>query len=292
MQRLLARRLSVLAMAGTGSSASALPQLERFERALSSVDIAVEPRVQLVPPAVGGGEWPLPLDESVAVLDSSFNPPTCAHVHLLRSAAARFGVRRRMLLLAKQNADKPVVGASLPHRLQMMELLAREEVEGSTVCGVTAHPLFVDKARALRALCGPDATIFLLVGYDTWERVVDPKYYPEGRRDDALRSLFGTVVVTSRDSASASTMAPGLSAEGQASREGSWPRERAAAAVRSGLPAEVTHGRLHFMPNDEALAAVSSSAARGALAGDDPAAAAEVLPDCIRAYAKEHGLYE
>ena len=134
MQRLLARRLSVLAMAGTGSSASALPQLERFERALSSVDIAVEPRVQLVPPAVGGGEWPLPLDESVAVLDSSFNPPTCAHVHLLRSAAARFGVRRRMLLLAKQNADKPVVGASLPHRLQMMELLAREEVEGSTVC--------------------------------------------------------------------------------------------------------------------------------------------------------------
>jgi len=112
--------------------------------------------------------------------------------------------------------------------------------------------------------------------------VVDPKYYPEGRRDDALRSLFGTVevVVTSRDSASASTMAPGLSAEGQA------------AAVRSGLPAEVTHGRLHFMPNDEALAAVSSSAARGALAGDDPAAAAEVLPDCIRAYAKEHGLYE
>ncbi len=25
-----------------------------------------------------------------------------------------------------------------------------------------------------------------------------------------------------------------------------------AAAVRSGLPAEVTHGRLHFMPNDEA----------------------------------------
>ena len=23
--------------------------------------------------------------------------------------------------------------------------------------------------------------------------------------------------------------------------------------MRSGLPAEVTHGRLHFMPNDEAL---------------------------------------
>ena len=127
-------------------------------------------------------------------------------------------------------------------------------------------------------------------------------------------------------------MAPGLSAEGQASREGGWPREGAArelgagvwgrdaqegecshrreaqqrgasppreprgarsqaSAVRSGLPAEVTHGRLHFMPNDEALAAVSSSAARGALAGDDPAAAA-VLPECIRAYAKEHGLYE
>ena len=56
--------------------------------------------------------------------------------------------------------------------------------------------------RRTRALCGPGATIFLLVGYDTWERVVDPKYYPEGRRDDALRSLFGTVEAVSLSRAS------------------------------------------------------------------------------------------
>ena len=40
------------------------------------------------------------------MLDSSFNPPTTAHMHLLRAAAASFGVRHKLLLLAKQNALK------------------------------------------------------------------------------------------------------------------------------------------------------------------------------------------
>ena len=64
----------------------------------------------------------------------------------------------------------------------MMEAMAAAESPGAMLCGVTAHPLFVDKASALRALLPDrgDATperIMMLVGYDTWIRIVDPKYY-------------------------------------------------------------------------------------------------------------------
>ena len=95
---------------------------ERLQRHLDLVSLAAPPRVELtygIPPTEA---------TSLAVLDSSFNPPTRAHLHLLASSMERFGTARALLLLAKQNADKAVVGASLVQRLQMMELLAREEV--------------------------------------------------------------------------------------------------------------------------------------------------------------------
>lgn len=88
---------------------------------------------------------------------------------------------RALLLLAKQNADKAVVGASLVQRMQMMELLAAADDTGRTCCGLTGHALFVDKAAALQALCAPGARVHMLVGFDTWIRITDPKYYGEGR---------------------------------------------------------------------------------------------------------------
>ena len=50
----------------------------------------------------------------------------------------------------------------------MMEALAVADLSDSMECGVTAHPLFVDKAAALQSLYGADTRVFLLVGYDTW----------------------------------------------------------------------------------------------------------------------------
>ena len=88
---------------------------------------------------------------------------------------------RALLLLAKQNADKAVVGASLVQRMQMMELLAADDDTGRTCCGLTGHALFVDKAAALQALCAPGARVHMLVGFDTWIRITDPKYYSEGQ---------------------------------------------------------------------------------------------------------------
>mmetsp|Transcript_38972 Transcript_38972/g.64721 ORF Transcript_38972/g.64721 Transcript_38972/m.64721 type:complete len:290 (-) Transcript_38972:79-948(-) len=271
------RRTHGTAFSGMASSQSSHDQ-SKLDEALVAVDIAAAPQVHVTYP-VGENFDPGELD-SLAVLDSSFNPPTSAHMHMLDMAATRFGARWKLLLLAKQNADKPVVGATLPQRLQMMELLARADSQGHTLCGVTAHPLFVDKAIALQALCGVGSRILLLVGFDTWIRVTDPKYYAEGQLQTVLAQLFDLVeiVVASRDSASAAAI-------------GKLSMTEQEAEVRR-LTDIVTRGRLHFLRNDEAMATLSSSAVRNALAAHDEGAAHAMVPACLHEFVAQHGLYQ
>ena len=258
-----------------------------LQRHLDAVDPAAPPRVQLLqstaPPVSGAG--------SLAVLDSSFNPPTRAHLHMLSTAAAQLGLSQSLLLLAKQNADKKVVGASLVQRLEMMQLIAAAaSPPGSMLCGVTAHPLFVDKAKALRTLCGGECgaegapRIALLVGFDTWVRVIDPKYYPPGELEPALTTIFDNVeiIVASRDPASAANLAASgtpLSADEQEATVGE-------------LPTAVTRNRLHFLHNEAQYAGISSSEVRKAVAsGREDADSLQGLPQCIRAYVAAAGLY-
>ena len=62
---------------------------ERLQQHMDAVDISASPRVELTyAPAK-----PVGVDQSkeaVGVLDSSFNPPTIAHVHMLYCAAEQF----------------------------------------------------------------------------------------------------------------------------------------------------------------------------------------------------------
>lgn len=252
----------------------------RLQSALDGVDPGGAPRVQVTFPTelagAQGGEL-----ASLMVLDSSFNPPTRAHLHLLASSMERFGTARALLLLAKQNADKAVVGASLVQRLQMMELIAAADESGRTCCGLTGHPLFVDKAAALRALCSAEARVFMLVGFDTWIRITDPKYYAEGQMYAVLSRLLSDVdvVVASRDPAAASNM-PTLSVAEQE------------AQVLS-LPAPIAQGHLHFVSTDAAMAQQSSSAVRKALASGEGlgASARAALPECLHEFVQSQGLY-
>lgn len=274
---------------------------ERLQRHLDAVDLQASPRVELTygSEATGNGDTL----QTLAVLDSSFNPPTRAHLHLLADAASQLGLSNSLLLLAKQNADKPVVGASLVQRLEMMDLIAAAaDPRGSMVCGVTAHPLFVDKASALRSLCPDGARVAVLVGFDTWVRIIDAKYYADGGLEAALRRIFDAVevVVASRDPSSA----PNLEGSPMSTEE----QER----VVMSLPADVTRGRVHFLQNSPQMAPLSSSAIRKALAataeGDGAATSAEgsggkpsddglpphvreMLPAVLHAYVEAQYLY-
>ena len=146
------------------------------------------------------------------VLDSSFNPPTRAHLRIATSALREnLGPGSRLLLLlATQNADKPSKPASFEDRLAMMELFAQDlrshlatslpEGSGShptvdlpsvDIC-VTKKPYFVDKATAIET-SGVYSSMLEqvhLTGYDTLIRIFNTKYYPPGHTLQPLASLF------------------------------------------------------------------------------------------------------
>jgi nicotinamide-nucleotide adenylyltransferase len=146
-----------------------------------------------------------PPPSTLYVLDSSFNPPTLAHLRIATSALSQDHGRtpkRLLLLLATQNADKAPKPASFEQRLTLMTIFANDlrgayistssarsrsssteeavEDQPAIDIGVTKHPIFVDKASAIEAsgFYPPDTTQVHLTGYDTLIRILNPKYYP------------------------------------------------------------------------------------------------------------------
>jgi nicotinamide-nucleotide adenylyltransferase len=152
----------------------------------------------------------LPPPQTLYVLDSSFNPPTLAHLHIATSALLHDtrpspSPKRLLLLLATQNADKAPKPASFHQRLVMMQIFASDLLatlpqsqspSSSTEppigidIGVTKLPYFIDKALAISQSSAypPSTTQVHLTGFDTLIRILDPKYYPP---DMKLRALDG-----------------------------------------------------------------------------------------------------
>ena len=141
------------------------------------------------------------------VLDSSFNPPTTAHLALARSSLAASppprpptgssspAPRRLLLLLSAHNADKPASPATLLERLEMMHRLSLSlgpqlPPDVGVDIGLTKHARFVDKSQALAAAYPPaqhhhhqqpppqQPQQTFLLGFDTLVRLLDPRYYP------------------------------------------------------------------------------------------------------------------
>eukprot|EP00158_Paraphelidium_tribonemae_P000683 Partr_v1_DN23151_c0_g2_i1_m43959 putative Conserved hypothetical protein len=134
------------------------------------------------------------LPTTLLILDSSFNPPTRAHLHLIERAVSKLPqVDRLLLLLATKNADKASSSqVDYDQRLQMMNIMAshsslRDRVDIAT----TSHSLFLDKNREIRTEYGNDCIVYYLMGMDTLVRVFDMKYYPRAASiQEALYSLF------------------------------------------------------------------------------------------------------
>ncbi|KAL2018985.1 hypothetical protein VTK56DRAFT_10210 [Thermocarpiscus australiensis] len=154
---------------------------------------------------------------TLIVLDSSFNPPTRAHLRMARCAirdlADKKGQRpstlRLLLLLSVNNADKEAKPAAFDKRLALMWAFARDlrhdlqsEREPASVeerdeapivdLGLSTLPYFHDKSAAIAESSfytgegegegeGDSADCpmeqVFLVGYDTLIRIFNPKYY-------------------------------------------------------------------------------------------------------------------
>ncbi|CRJ80695.1 hypothetical protein BN1708_000344, partial [Verticillium longisporum] len=129
--------------------------------------------------------------KTLIVFDSSFNPPTVAHLRMAASAirAASHAIEdtRVLLLLAVNNADKAPQPVAFPTRMALMQHFAldlTDAIEGDGVAvdlGLTTLPYFPDKSAAIadEGRYG-DAEQVFLAGYDTLVRIFNPKYYPGG----------------------------------------------------------------------------------------------------------------
>lgn len=149
---------------------------------------------------------------AITVLDSSFNPPTAAHAALARASLRRLALSASgrpiglLILLAIVNADKPPAPAPLAHRLAMMVRFARQlrqdflDAAGPSApavidVGLTTAAYYADKRAAVAAdpsgayggAAGAAPEQAYVLGFDTLERVLAPRYYP--RHDPPLSAL-------------------------------------------------------------------------------------------------------
>lgn len=160
---------------------------------------------------------------ALIVLDSSFNPPTRAHLRMATSAVEeQIKTRNRapdslrvLLLLAINNADKAPKPASFEQRLAMMWAFAKdvqlatgtEKLPGSELkqepvvdIALTTEPYFSAKSAAIaeaefykQAGGGQDMEQVMLVGYDTLIRIFNPKYYgppTPGEKETPMRKVL------------------------------------------------------------------------------------------------------
>jgi nicotinamide-nucleotide adenylyltransferase len=154
------------------------------------------------------------LPKTLYILDSSFNPPSIAHLALATSALCNPSPsdtrpHRLLLLFSTHNADKTPSPAGFAQRLALMTLFAEDlsrkllqssPSENSTSLsishsqdqlnspsipidiGLTKAPYYTDKSAAISAAQPnpyPSNPIHIhLVGYDTLTRFVAAKYYP------------------------------------------------------------------------------------------------------------------
>lgn len=159
--------------------------MSRFQQAVNRL-LAGTSRFELV--YCTHPSWPLPPSHqiqrnesdplNVAVLDSSFNPPTIAHAALASAPHSEPTLARpnpipRLLLLSISNVDKtPKAGDATPvQRLEMMVSLADELSKSAPVAvGALNEPTFVGKSTLLLDQLQSGASKSHRYRIERWER--------------------------------------------------------------------------------------------------------------------------
>jgi nicotinate (nicotinamide) nucleotide adenylyltransferase len=122
----------------------------------------------------------------LGIFPASFNPPTMAHLALVRGAMKKGGLNEILVLLDVQAMDKKPVEAGFGDRLTMLKEVFRKSPNVSI--GLSSHGLFLDKIEPLRRFYPDPVEFFFIVGFDTIVRVFDRKYYRN--RKKSLDELF------------------------------------------------------------------------------------------------------
>ena len=172
--------------------------LKEIIRRIESAD---KPRVEVLT----RGE---PAGPRLGILSASFNPVTVAHVELMHRAARAFSLDETLALAGIVNADKTGYERSLEDRLTMLELAVENDSRVSI--GLSSHAFYVDMIEALDRVCAPGTDLHFVVGFDTFERVLDRddrytlRYHRSfSHRTEALQHFLsrGRLIVAARGGA-------------------------------------------------------------------------------------------
>ena len=122
----------------------------------------------------------------LGIFSGSFNPLTVAHIEMIEAAQKKYHLDEILLILARANVDKGVFGLSLANRLLMLAQYAANREDFSVAA--CSHGKFIEKIEALKPAYPPSTHFSFIVGYDTFIRLFDPKYYTD--LHGALEVLF------------------------------------------------------------------------------------------------------
>jgi nicotinate (nicotinamide) nucleotide adenylyltransferase len=163
-------------------------KLEQIRETIALVSQSSEPRIEIIKRTATSAL-------RLGVFASSFNPPTVAHVELIRRATEAFSLDETLALAGPTNADKLSYECSLEDRVAMMELVFADDAR--TSIGLSSHAFYVDMVDALGRVFPPRTDLHFIVGFDTFERVLDledrytKRYYRKlSGRLEALEYLF------------------------------------------------------------------------------------------------------
>lgn len=214
----------------------------------------------------------------VAILDSSFNPPTLAHRALILLPTAVSPTEARLLLLSVRNADKtPRPGDASP--VQRVEMMVRLAHEVNAAVGLLDAPAFVHKAELLHAALPTGAQLTFIQGFDTLERFLTPRYYGDGSpmaMHAALQRFFSPDGNDSRVICARRVVGPVNPNEGSAIFD----------AAREWVQAD----RINLVNIDDEFQTISSSRIREKIRARD-CSWRQMIPNCIAEYIEEQCLY-
>src|SRR5215831_12008168 len=141
-------------------------QPERLEKLIGQASESRHPEIFFVKRMKAAGP-------RLGVFASSFNPVTCAHLELMRRAAEQYSLDEVIALAGILNADKTTYDCPLSDRLKMLLLAIPDDAPVSV--GISSSAFFVDMVEAITPCYPPDAEIYFVVGFDTFERILDPE---------------------------------------------------------------------------------------------------------------------
>src|SRR5215467_6275920 len=161
--------------------------LQRYKRIQTLLD-QLDPQAPSQALVLPGSPEPM---EKIIVFPGSFNPPTYAHLALLKQAwqfARLHGPMNLYAALSTHITDKERVQRPLLlDRIILLETVLRKHVRHTGIM-LFNRGLYVEQAEAIHNAFPQVMNIYFLIGFDKIVQIFDPRYYRD--RDQALHELF------------------------------------------------------------------------------------------------------